>query len=117
MTTRANFYVDQGTDFVTSLELETSEGTEYPVANNDFFCQVRKLYSTKVVIEAEINVITNNGVSNELILEISSEKTKDLEPGKYQYDILMKNLQQNEVTKILEGLMFVIPSVTKIEEV
>jgi len=115
MTTRANFYVDQGADFITTLELETSEGTEYPVTNNEFYCQVRKVFSSRVVIDVDVEIIPN-GVSNDLSLTITAEKTMELEPGKYQYDVIMRDTEQGSITKILEGLMFVIPSITRIQE-
>lgn len=114
MTTRANLYVDQGIDFLISLELETDDGEEFPISDQQFFCQIRKMYSEKVQFEAELQVIVN-GVTNELDLFISPEDTKNVKPGKYQYDLIMKKPNGN-TTKILEGLMFILPTVTKIQE-
>jgi hypothetical protein len=114
MTTRANLYIDQGTDFFTSLELETSEGVDFPIVQQEFYCQVRKVYSTSITFEADTEQVTD-GVTNVLNLIVTADMTRDIEAGKYQYDVLMKSTTTGRVAKILEGLMFILPSITKIE--
>lgn len=113
MTTRANLYVDQGMDFLVALELEADDGTEFLITDQQFFCQVRRLYSTTVLFEAELEVVVN-GVTNELNLFIKPEDTKDIKPGKYQYDLIMVKFGGDRI-KILEGLLFILPTVTQIE--
>jgi hypothetical protein len=112
MTTRANLYVDQGTDFLVSLELETDDGEKYPASSLQFFCQVRKMYSSSVLLEADLEVITN-GTSNEVNLSFSPGDTRDLKPGKYQYDLVVID-DTNKTKKILEGLLFIIPTITRL---
>lgn len=114
MTTRANLYVDQGIDFLVALELSTDDGDDYDITDQEFFCQVRKLYSSAIAFEVDLEVVVN-GVTNELNLYIDPSKTKNIEPGKYQYDIIMKKANGIS-TKILEGLMFILPTITRISE-
>jgi len=114
MTTRANLYVDQGVDFLISLELETDDGAAYSITDQQFFCQVRKMYSSTVQFQAELEVVVN-GVTNELEMFISPNDTKNVKPGKYQYDIIMRKFNGDKL-KLLEGLLFIIPTVTRIEE-
>lgn len=113
MTTRANLYVDQGMDFLVALELETDDGEEFLITDQQFFCQVRKLYSTSVLFEAELEVVVN-GETNELNLYINPEDTKNIKSGKYQYDLVMVKFGGDRI-KILEGLLFLLPTITKIE--
>jgi hypothetical protein len=42
---------------------------------------------------------------------ISADATANVEPGKYQYDIVMLSGSTKE--KILEGLMFILPTITR----
>jgi hypothetical protein len=72
------------------------------------------MFSSTVKFQAELEAVVN-GVTNELNLFISPEDTKDVAPGKYQYDLIMKKNNGNTL-KILEGLLFIIPTVTQIEE-
>lgn len=113
MTTRANLYVDQGVDFLIALELETDDGEDFPITDQQFFCQVRKMFSSTVQFEAELEVVVN-GVTNEINLMISPDDTKDVKPGKYQFDLIMKKFDGSTL-KLLEGLLFILPTVTRIE--
>lgn len=111
MTTRANLYVDQGTTFLASLDLFTYEGEEYDIDLQQFFCDVRKLYSSTKVFSAVVTPY-NNGDTNSLDLFIPQETTENVKPGKYQYDILMVS-SSGEKQKILEGLLFIMETVTR----
>jgi hypothetical protein len=114
MTTRTNLYVDQGVDFLISLELETEDGNEFPINDQQFFCQVRKMYSSSIAFEAILEPVVN-GTTNELNLFINPEDTKNVKPGKYQYDLIMRKFNGNTL-KLLEGLLFIIPTITRIKE-
>ena len=112
MTTQANLYVDQGTDYVIDLDLTTTAGADYPVSNKSFFCNIKKLYSSTISANADITVISNS--NNTLIeLSLSPAATQDLDPGKYTYDVVMIT-QGGTQTKILEGLMHIVPTMTRV---
>lgn len=113
MTTRANLYVDQGTDYLISLDLFTDEGEEFNTDTYEFFSSVRKLYSTTVAFTIECRVVTSDNDPNNFELYISPEQTEDLDPGKYQYDVLMKDDAGN-IEKIVEGIIHIVPSITRI---
>ena len=110
MTAQSTIYIDQGTDFLVSLELSEDSGSDYVVSDQSFFCDVKKLYSTTRLFSAELNIISNEE-TNQVDLYISPEKTRNLTPGKYQYDVLMIE-SSGAVQKILEGLMIVLPTIT-----
>jgi hypothetical protein len=114
MTTQATIYIDQGTDFLVSLELSEDSGFEFVITDQSFFCDVKRLYSTATLFSAELDVVSN-GETSQVDLYISPEKTKNLSPGKYQYDVLMVE-SSGSVQKILEGLMIVLPTITSLEE-
>lgn len=111
MTTRANIYVDQGTDFAILLDLFNDEGTDYNILNQQFKCEVRKVFSSAIAFEATVNAIEYDNDPNNIQLSIPANTTADIEPGKYQYDIIMTAGTQR--SKILEGLMFILPTVTR----
>jgi hypothetical protein len=46
-------------------------------------------------------------------LYISPETSEALDPGKYTYDIIMMS-QGGTRVKVLEGLMFILPTVTRV---
>ena len=112
MTTRANIYVDQGVDFSTTIDLFDSEGVDYDITDQQFYCYVRKVYSTSVAFQGTIIIDTNDNDENNMELSIPGSVTEDVQPGKYQYDIIMKS--GTSTTKILEGLLILLPTITKV---
>lgn len=111
-TTRANMYVDQGTDFFVNLELISDDGEEFIASGYTFFCEVRKIYSSKLAFSADCTLV--EGIENSVDLYIDPSLTRNIEPGKYQYDIFMKGTS-GSLDKILEGLLFIVPSITRVE--
>lgn len=111
MTTRANLYVDQGVDFAVVLDLFDVEGTDFNISDQIFKCEVRKVFSSSIAFEAEVRVNTDDNDTNNLDLVVSANTTASVEPGKYQYDIVMTDGIQR--SKILEGLMFILPTITR----
>lgn len=112
MTTRANLYVDQGVDFLLRLEVVLDENTSEGL---NFYSSARKIYSTEKLLDFTAFVEENGSeLTIDLNLFIGAEKTADLKPGKYQYDVIYTN-QSGNVKKLLEGLLYIIPTITRPE--
>jgi hypothetical protein len=111
MTTVANLYVDQGTDFITVLNLFTDSGDQFDITTQQFQCDVKKMYSSALEFSATI-IVEPEGQTGMLELQIDAEDTANTAPGKYNYDIIMIN-QTGQKEKILEGLLFLLPTVTR----
>lgn len=111
MTTRANLYIDQGIDFTTPIELSGDDGSDFVITDQTFFCQARKIYSTSIIVSANVDVSIGDP-PNDINLIIPGSATEITVPGKYQYDIIM--LESNgSKKKLLEGLMFILPTITQ----
>jgi len=113
MTTKANLYVDQGVDYLISLDLFTNDGQEFFADDKTFYCDVKKVFSETKSFSMEARVVTTDELTNNLELFISTETTRNVAPGKYTYDVLMVS-SNGGVSKILEGLMTIIPTNTLI---
>ena len=112
MTTRANMYVDQGVDFAVTLDLFDIDGYDFNIDDQIFKCEVKKVYSSTSAFEAQVSINTDDAGLNNLNLIINANTTADIDPGKYQYDIIM--IDGNQRYKLLEGLMFILPTVTSV---
>lgn len=108
MSSRANIYIDQGTDFQITLELFDGDDDELFIENFNFYSGIKKMYSTSTLATFE-HTLSNN----DLILELSANTTVNLEPGKYEYDVLMKK-QSGEISKVVEGLAFVVSTISEV---
>lgn len=112
MSTQANLYVDQDTDYLISLILTTNDREPYPSVNKDFYCSIKKLYSSTASANVHVDFVGGND-DNTIELTIPPEATRDLKPGKYTYDVIMID-DSNIKTKILEGLMFILSTTTRV---
>lgn len=112
MTDRANIYIYQGTDYQTPLEFFDDDGP-IDVSNYTFAGQIRKVYnSTSANIEFQF--IMTDPANGLVEMIMPNSVTSTLDEGKYQYDILAIH-PTNEVIKVLEGLVFIMPTITKLE--
>ena len=109
MTTQANLYVDQGTDFAINVDVSIND-EDITLSDKTFFCSFAKLYSSAASANASVTPL----VGNNSILEFSVDgpTTENLEPGKYVYDVIMIS-PSGIKTKILDGLITIIPTITR----
>ena len=109
MLVKNNIYVDQSTDFKYRIDnlIDTTEDLE-TISTYDYFSSIKKVYSSAVV--AKFDVEKSN---TEISLLLSDIDSVDLDPGKYQYDVLMRN-GDGVINKVVEGLVFIIPTMTVI---
>jgi|TARA_B110000503_G_scaffold60659_1_gene96298 hypothetical protein len=108
MSSQLNIYIDQGTDFRLTVELFDDDDLDLPISNYSFYGDLKKLYSTKRAAEFEFQKS-----DNDITLILSADITSQLTPGKYQYDVMMKK-PTGELSKIVDGLAFVISTITEV---
>lgn len=112
MTTRANLYVDQGVDFLLRLNVVLDDNS---MEGLNFYSSVRKVYSSAKLFDALVTVEqAGEDFVVDLSLFIGAEKTANLKPEKYQYDVIYTN-QDGIVKKLLEGILYIIPTITRPE--
>lgn len=109
MASRANVYIDQGTDFRITIELFDEDNDPLTaLVNYDFYATIRKIYSSTKVADFTIE---KDGPNGAITLVMTDDVTRTLEPGKYQYDVIMDK-HTGERSKIVEGLAFIVASIT-----
>ena len=108
MGSKANIYIDKGTDFRITLEMFDGDDDDLVISTFSFFADLRKMYSSKRAAEF---VVEKN--ENDITLVLEADVTANLRPGKYEYDVLMRK-SSGEMSKIVEGLAIVIPTITEV---
>lgn len=104
-------FLEQGTDFTTSITLDDTDGVPYDLTDVIGKSQIRKsYYSTSTTAEFDVTITTpQDGV---IFLALDSASTANIAAGRYVYDVIIKDTANN-VTRILEGIVNVIPQVTR----
>ena len=103
-------FLEQGTDFVTSITLDDVNGDPYDLTNVIAKGQIKKsYYSSKETSHFTITI--NDPVTGVINMAIPSANTANIAAGRYVYDVVIKD-SANTVTRVLEGIVNVIPQVT-----
>ena len=104
-------FIEQGSNYSTSITLDDVDGTPYNLTDYLAKSQIKKsYYSANATAEfvTSIDVPENGTIS----LSLDSGETANIAAGRYVYDLIIKS-SGNTVTRVLEGIVNVIPQVTK----
>lgn len=114
MATQSNLYIDQGTDYTVNIGISSSDD-DFDFDDWEFSASAAKLYSSAIAIVAELTKVpaTEENPINSVDMYISADQTANLAPGKYVYDVMMRNVSTGATDKILEGLIFILQSITR----
>jgi tetrahydromethanopterin S-methyltransferase subunit H len=105
-------YIEQGTTFTSELSLNDVNGNPYNLNGYTVRSQARRsYYSSNASITFTSTVLdANNGI---IRLSANSGITSNVKAGKLVYDVVLIETSTNNVTRILEGQIFVSPTVTR----
>jgi len=108
MATYSNIFIDQGSNFNTSIDL--SDSTDLDLTNYTAAGTVAKSYdgTTKATFSTNID-----SESSTVSIFLNASQTAGLKPGRYVYDVIIVSPDSPAiVTRILEGQIDVTPGVT-----
>lgn len=111
MAARANLRIEQGTNFSADVNLKDANGDAYDLTGFTAEARMAKGYAstqTRTVLTVTIGSPTS-GVAT---LSLPASITSDLEDGRYVYDVEITQTSTSTVTRVLEGIITVSPSVT-----
>lgn len=105
----------QGTDVTFRINIQEPDGTAKDVTSQYFYASLKKSYtsldSTKIDFTTSV-VDAANGI---ITISLDSDTTATLDHNtRYVYDCFMAAAGNNNIISILEGKVFVKPSVTRV---
>lgn len=108
-----DLFLEQGTTFSTELTLTDSNGYPYDLNNFLIKGQARKsYYSSNVAIN--FGTVIANANSGIVTLTANSNTTATLSASqKLVYDVIITDTIYGTVTRVLEGQIYISPSVTR----
>ena len=111
MAAYTELYVDQGTDFDSSIDLVADDGTPINVASYVFTSQIRKsYYSTNPTANISITIL--DAANGNVKMSMNATTTANIAAGRYLYDVKMID-SSNTTTRLVEGIITVNPQVTR----
>jgi uncharacterized GH25 family protein len=106
-----NLTIDQGSDFTTTVYVETAENTPANLSNFTARAQARKTYGS--VTAYNFNAIVSNPGAGMVSISMDSATTSSMKYGRYVYDVEVINQSSGEVTRVVEGQLEITPRVTR----
>ena len=103
-------FLEKGASFSTSITLDDIYGVPYDLTNMEVKSQIRKSYYSSNTT-AEFTVSIPQAIDGVIILILDSATTSNIAPGRYVYDVLLKD--SGTITRVLEGVVNVNPQVTR----
>ena len=110
MSQLVNLVIDQGSDFVATLDVEDSIGNALDLTPYDVRGQIRKSYTSSTATDFSCTKTDNQG---EVKLALTNTQTSLLRDGRYVYDIEIVHSILGTVIRVVEGQVTVTPRTTK----
>jgi hypothetical protein len=107
-----DLFIEQGTTFSTQLTLNDAYGNPYNLTGFQLASSAKRSYYTaNATITFTTTIVdANNGI---ISLSANSNTTANIGTNTLLYDVLIKDTSNN-ITRVLEGRVFIDPSVTPI---
>ncbi len=109
MAIKANLLVDQGSTFVTTLNLTDADDNALDLSSYTGSAQLRKHYTSSNSTSFTVSLGGTTGV---VTLSLTANATANLTAGRYMYDVEIADASSS-VTRVVEGIVTVTPNITR----
>ena len=103
--------IDKRASYTTQITLADQYGTPFNLTGFTVKSQAKKSYYSPIIVLTFTSSIVDaaNGI---IELDLTANTTANLAPGKLVYDIIVTDTVTQFITRVMEGQIFVAPSVT-----
>jgi hypothetical protein len=101
----SNIYVERGTYFEQEISYNGLNFTGYTYTG-----RIKKLYTDTLAVN--FTIIIKPLDNTKLILSLSNSDTLPLTPNKYQYDVVITETANGRKTKIRNGFVFLLSTIS-----
>jgi hypothetical protein len=108
MATKLNLFIDQGTDFSTTIEVADEDGVPINLTTYTGRSQMRKHYTSTTF--NSFNVSGNS--SGMITVSMNAATSGNIAGGRYVWDLELVS-SGNVVSRIVEGIVTINPEVTR----
>jgi hypothetical protein len=102
--------LEQGATFSTTITVNDAAGTTKNLVNYSARSQMRKSYYSNTAKTFDVSV--TNPLVGEITMGMTAANTANVTPGRYVYDLEIQD-GSGVVTRIFEGIVVVLPNVTR----
>jgi len=110
MAIKANIVIDQGADFVATIDLVDANNQVFDLTGYSVASQMRKNYAASVAVTFTASHDSSGG---QISLSLNSANTANIVPGRYLYDVEVTS-PGGIVDRVVEGIVTVTPGMTRV---
>ena len=106
----SNIFIDQGSDFSLTVDVQNALGNALDLTGYTIAAQMRKTYGST---NASATFTTShNGANGQVVMQLTDSVTQALDAGRYVYDLNITS-GAGDKTRVVEGQARVTPGVTR----
>jgi hypothetical protein len=103
--------IEQGANLTSTVTVNDTQGDSVNLSTYSASAQLRKSYYSSSA--NTLSAIITGNANGQITLSMTAANTSNLTPGRYVYDLIIRNTIDNSVTRVVEGTAVVLPSVTR----
>ena len=114
MSEYVELYIDQGASFSTTINID-DDTTNLP-QNLAGYVVTSSLRKSLISVNASANLVctVSDAPNGTITMSMTAGNTANLKLGSYFFDVkTVDTLNSNSVSRLLEGVIFVVPSITR----
>lgn len=111
MATISNLFIDQGSDFTTTVTVNDSTGSALDLTNYTALAMIRKTYQSATATTFTSTFVADR-TTGQITISLTDTQTTALEDGRYVYDLIITDASGNKI-RVVEGIATVTPSVSR----
>jgi len=113
MAATANLRIEQGATFTSDITVTNTDGTAFNLTGHTSSAKMALGYSSTRTRTQFTTSIANDPTTGVITLSLSADQTSNLEaPARYVYDVEILKTSDSTITRVIEGIITVSPSVT-----
>ena len=111
MASYSNLFVDQGADFSTFVNIESTNSDPLDLTDLVLKGQIRKSYGSNTAFD--FTVVKTDVAGGQIQITLDSDTSGSMSIGRYVYDVYAENTSDDRRFKIIEGILEIVPRVTR----
>ena len=109
----ANLRIDQGATFSTDVTVSGTDGSPFNLTGYTAAAKMAKGYASTRTRTALTTAIATDRSTGVITLSLTANQTNALDaPARYVYDVEITETSDSTITRVIEGIITVSPSVT-----
>jgi len=109
----ANLRIDQGATFSTDVTVTGTDGSAFNLTGYTAAAKMAKGYASTRTRTALTSTIATDKTTGVITLSLTANQTNTLDaPARYVYDVEITQTSDSTITRVIEGIITVSPSVT-----